>query len=181
MGRSILAGFPGRAPRRRHAAATVILALACLTVPAAPAAAQAGSAPRTDPALARLAWMVGTWVGEEGGVSMEEHWIPARGNVMLGLHRDVRPSSATFFEYLRIQSTDDGIFYVASPNGVPGTAFRLVEARGQRVVFANPEHDYPQRIIYWREGDTLHARIEGKDRGRERSSQWAWQRVDNPS
>jgi hypothetical protein len=96
---------------------------------------------------------------------------------MLGLHRDVRPSSATFFEYLRIQRTDDGIFFVASPNGVPGTAFRLVEASGQRVTFANPEHDYPQRIIYWREGDVLHARIEGNDKGRERSSQWSWRRT----
>ncbi|MGH8854313.1 MAG: hypothetical protein ACREWI_08545 [Telluria sp.] len=33
-------------------------------------------------------------------------------------------------------------------------------------MFENPAHDFPQRIIYRRVGDTgLHARIEGKGKG----------------
>lgn len=33
-------------------------------------------------------------------------------------------------------------------------------AAGERMIeFANPAHDYPQRIRYWREGNRLKARI----------------------
>ena len=35
----------------------------------------------------------------------------------------------------------------------------------RRVVFANPEHDFPQRITYWRKGDTLRVRVEAQKDG----------------
>jgi hypothetical protein len=41
-----------------------------------------------------------------------------------------------------------------------------------RVVFENLAHDFPQRVIYWKEGDVLAARVEGALRGRERSEEW---------
>ncbi len=31
-----------------------------------------------------------------------------------------------------------------------------------RVVFENTAHDFPQRIIYWKDGNDLRARIEGR-------------------
>jgi hypothetical protein len=42
-------------------------------------------------------------------------------------------------------------------------------------VFENPEHDYPQRIIYQREGNLLIARIEGEVSGEAKGQQWQWQ------
>jgi hypothetical protein len=43
----------------------------------------------------------------------------------------------------------DGIFYIAQPQGNPPTEFRLTESLGNRVVFENKAHDFPQRIVYW--------------------------------
>ena len=43
-------------------------------------------------------------------------------------------------------------------------------------MFANPEHDFPQRILYWLEGEVLHARIEGETAGGPRSSEWVYTR-----
>jgi hypothetical protein len=44
-------------------------------------------------------------------------------------------------------------------------------------VFENLNHDFPQRIIYWREGEsTLHARIEGSIKGKERKEEWHWRK-----
>ena len=134
----------------------------------------AHAAERTD--LSDLAWLVGAWQGRQGGTEMEEHWIAPKGGLMLGLHRDLFSSGSTFFEYLRIESRDDGVFYVASPRGRAGTAFRLIANADRRVVFANPEHDYPQRILYWIDGDgALHARIEGTQNGENRASEWRWE------
>jgi len=111
------------------------------------------------------------------GTCSEEIWLPPRGGLMLGLHRDVFPSGQAFFEYLRIEECEGGIVYQASPSGRPPTPFYLVAEGPQRAVFANPEHDFPKQITYWRdEAGALHARIEGAA-GDPEPSEWIWQRL----
>lgn len=129
------------------------------------------------PDLSELAWMAGSWAGVEGKVEMEEFWQAPKGNSMLGLHRDVAKARTVSFEFLRIEATADGITYWGSPGGTPATPFRLVELKGKRVVFENPKHDFPQRIIYWLSDDgALHARIEGMQGGKSSSMEWTWRR-----
>ena len=102
--------------------------------------------------VAVLSWMAGSWAGEEGKVQMEEHWTVPKGGMLLGLHRDVASERTVSFEFLRIEKTSDGIVYFAQPKGAPPTPFRLVECKEKRVVFENPQHDFPQRILYWHRG-----------------------------
>ena len=131
----------------------------------------------TAPDLSQLAWMAGNWTGVEGGVEMEEFWQAPKGNSMLGLHRDVVKARTVSFEFLRIEATAQGETYWASPGGRPATPFRLVEVKDKRVVFENPEHDFPQRIIYWLSDDgALHAKIEGTQGGKSSSAEWTWRR-----
>ncbi len=128
--------------------------------------------------VAALAWLAGSWQGTAGGVEMEELWLPSKGGAMVGLHRDVAGGRMVSFEFLRIESDADGLVYLASPRGRPATPFRLVESAKGRVVFANPQHDFPQRILYWLADDgLLHARIEGEQRGKPANEEWAWRRV----
>jgi hypothetical protein len=137
--------------------------------------AAAGDPP---PSLDQLAWMAGTWTGEEQGLRMLEHWTPPEGDLMLGLHRDVKAGKAVFFEFLRIERRADGIYYLAMPRGKPATAFRLVEVKGSRAVFENPKHDYPARILYWlTEDGSLHARTEGPDPKDPKPEEWTWTRA----
>ena len=131
----------------------------------------------TTPNLSDLAWLAGSWTGVQGGVEMEEYWQAPKGNSMLGLHRDVAKSRTVSFEFLRIEAKPEGVTYWASPGGRPATPFRLVELKGKRVVFENPEHDFPQRIIYWLSSDgALHAKIEGTQDGKSSSAEWTWRR-----
>ena len=142
----------------------------CLAAFAAP-----GQATPQD--LKDLSWMAGNWTGTQDGVEMEEAWLGAKGNTMLGLHRDVRGGRTISFEFLRIEATPEAITYWASPKGRPATPFRLVELKSKRVVFENAEHDFPSRIIYWLSHDgALHAKIEGKLKGQPASEEWTWLR-----
>jgi len=52
-------------------------------------------------------------------------------------------------------------------------------ADGQ-LVFENPEHDFPQRIGYERDGDGMRAWIEGTLDGRSRRVEFAYMRVACP-
>jgi hypothetical protein len=132
------------------------------------------------PHLSELAWLAGNWTGVEGEIEMEEFWQAPKGNSMLGLHRDVAKARTVSFEFLRIVATPEGITYWGSLGGRPATPFRLVELKGKRVVFENPEHDFPQRIIYWLGDDgALHAKIEGKQDGKSSSMEWIWRRASN--
>lgn len=125
-------------------------------------------------ALEQLQWLAGHWMGSAGGIAMEEIWTEPGGGVMLGLHRDVMEGRPTFFEYLRIEQRNMAVVYVASPRGGGATEFTLVSASPAEVVFENPEHDFPQRIIYRRHGDLLIARIEGDVAGETRAREWEW-------
>jgi len=139
------------------------------------AAAGIAAAP---PSLEQLSWMAGSWAGEERGVEMEEVWTEPKGGLMLGVHRDVSGGKAVFFEYLRIEVTPEGIVYTASPRGGKATSFRLVGSGGSRVVFENPEHDFPKRILYWLgEDGSLHARIEGARGEEAKAREWKWRRA----
>ena len=148
---------------------------ALLTAAAVLVAALAGAQPASlDP----VAFIAGTWSGEEGGVSMEEHWTAPAGGLMLGLHRDVAKGKAVFFEFLRLEVTPAGIVYLASPKGAPATPFRLVESGGNRAVFENRAHDFPTRIVYRLKSDgSLNARIEGTKKGKLAFEEWTWKKA----
>ena len=79
------------------------------------------------------------------------------------------------FEFIRIEEREGVLIYISMPNGrgTP-TLFALRSLEGGRAVFENAEHDLPQRIIYWKAGADLRARIEGTTRGKTRSMEWTW-------
>lgn len=124
--------------------------------------------------LVELEFLVGHWVGNNGSIEMEEYWIAPKGGIMLGLHRDVAPGEAAFFEFLRIEKRDDALVYVASPRGGGTTEFTLVKIDEGAAVFENLEHDFPQRISYRSDGESLTARIEGGVGDELRSTEWVW-------
>jgi hypothetical protein len=134
-------------------------------------AASALAAPAVT--LDDVAFLTGSWCSADG--SSEEHWIAPKGGMMLGVHRTVR-GDRTSFEFLRVEPRETGLAYVASPQGGSATAFAAVEAAPGRVIFENPEHDFPTRILYeLREGE-MTATIEGEVAGETRRSSWRWKR-----
>jgi len=157
----------------REGSVNIWIPILLLVSAAAGATAQA-------PDLNQLSWMAGAWSGTQERTQMEEHWTAPLANSMLGMHRDVTADKTVSFEFLRIEKRPGGIVYVAQPRGNPPTDFAMVEMSGQRVVFENKAHDFPQRIIYWSEPnkpDVLNARVEGTQNGRSRSIEWSWRRA----
>ena len=151
-----------------------LLVMACVAGFATLAAANAED---VSP-FARMSWMEGKWTGEQDGMKLEEHWTSAEGDGLVGMHKDVKAGKMVSFEFFRIERHPDGVFYMTSPHGNPATPFKLVKQDDRRVVFENPEHDFPQRILYWSDrSGTLSARIEGTYNGKPESEEWHWKRA----
>ena len=119
--------------------------------------------------------MAGEWSREEGERWTEESWAPPRGGMMIGYSRSGRGDALREFEFIRIARGDDGaISYIAMPQGGAPVAFQLVRHEGTRATFENPAHDFPQRIDYARDGDTLTATISAIDGAKPR--RWTYRR-----
>ena len=90
------------------------------------------------------------------------------GGTLIGMSRTVRGGKTTGFEYIRVEATTSGIYYVAKPSSnKEETRFKLVKSSVAEVVFENLGHDFPQRIIYRQPStDELFARIEGMRDGK---------------
>ena len=117
-------------------------------------------------------WLGGDWRRCQDGEVVEERWLGPRGETMIGANLTSSAKGRATFENMRIARSDDGWTFWASPAGRPAVPFRLVESGAQRAVFANPEHVFPARIVYWREGDELLARIEGTIKDKPAAVEW---------
>lgn len=135
-----------------------LILLAALALGAAPLAA-------ADPRDSALpGWMAGTWMMEEGANWFDEVWMDPRGGIMLGMARAGFGPQLQFWETTQIRVKPDGsVSLFAQPSGKPPSEFPMVLRSEEAIEFANPAHDYPQRIRYWRQGKLLMAEISKLD------------------
>ena len=122
-----------------------------------------------DQTVNDLSWMSGCWEkkGKSAGSFMSETWTKPAG-MMLGIGRTVRNGKVRAFEYLRIIKKDSSIYYVAKPSSAKmETLFKLTSLKNKRVVFENPEHDFPQRIVYaLADEQTMSVRVDADKNGK---------------
>ena len=139
-----------------------------------------GFSPMVEAATVKeLAWLAGCWasVGAEAGSG--EQWMEPAGGTLLGVNRSVKGSKTVAHEFMQIREMESGeIEFISNPSGQSEAAFSLVGLSESEVVFENPDHDFPQRIIYRLKGDNLKGRIEGKVKGELRVVDFPLRRVD---
>jgi hypothetical protein len=123
-------------------------------------------------------WMAGCWSGQQGPMTFEEQWTKPVGGNMLGLARMLKGGKVVFTEFLRIDARNDTLVYTPRIGTKQGPVeFTLKSQSDTQVVFENPKHDFPQRIIYVRNVDGLHARIEGIEKGKHRAQDFPMKSV----
>lgn len=133
------------------------------------------------PSLQAAAWLAGDWVLVEGTRCTEEHWTAPSATLMLGMSRSLAAGRTASFEFMRIESRGDGVFFVAQPGGRPPVDFKLSGELGNELVFLNPGHaDHLTRVVYRRlTADTILARVEGADVGKPFAVDYAYRRAGN--
>ena len=154
----------------------VFIILVAILIAALPSVASA-----QEPASVEdLAWLAGCWasVGEEAGSG--EHWTVPAGKTMFSVSRTVHNSRTVAYEFVQIRETEAGeLEFIAKPSGQSEATFLMVQLSESEVVFENPGHDFPQRIIYrLKAGGNLVARIEGEINGEPRTVDFPMKRVD---
>jgi len=131
--------------------------------------------------VAALSWMSGCWRQESASQTVDEVWMAPSGDGMLGMSRTVAKGRIADHEFLQIRVQDGRLVYIAKPSRQPEATFTAATVGPREVVFENPVHDFPQRIIYRLQGDgSIAARIEGTANGKVRAVDFPMKRVACP-
>jgi len=135
---------------------------------AAAAAAQTGAMP---------AFLTGCWEQRSSdGKWTEECWTAPRGGLMIGSGRAGRGDKIRNWEWMRIERAADGtLTFFGSPNGAPAVGFKATEVARNSVTFVNLQHDYPQRVRYWRTADGVGAETSAADGTN--AQRWTYRRL----
>lgn len=127
--------------------------------------------------LADVSWIAGQWRATQGdGAVVTETWLPAEGGVMPGISRTIEGGKGRV-EFMRIDEKGGQIAFTAIVGRQPPTTFVAKSRTADEVVFENPEHDFPQRVIYRRCGEKLCAAIEGTMNGKLERMAWTYDRL----
>ncbi len=125
----------------------------------------------------KLGWMAGHWVSKSATEEVQENWLGPRANLMVATNLTHTAGRGSAFEFLRIAEKDGRAVYFASPGGRPPVEFPVKLMTADSVVFENPAREYPQRILYRRDGEALVAGIEGRRGGNDASEEWRFTRA----
>jgi len=154
---------------KQRIARTVLLVLAIGAVSAVGGARVTGDPP---------GWMAGCWLSIADNSWTEECWTSPRAGTMLGSGRSGAGKGADAvlksWEATQILPDARGVpVFWAAPQGGKRVASPMLSRGADEIVFANPAHDYPQRIRYWREGKHLNAEIALADGSR--ATSWRYE------
>lgn len=125
-----------------------------------------------------LDWMAGNWIGDSQGLPMEAYYTTSLGGIILGQTKISNGNAVEFFEFEKIEQVNDSLVLQPMPFGQSGVTFDLKEMTSSRVVFENPQHDFPTRIIYeLKANGQLLGRIEGTQNGQSVAQDFLFSKV----
>ncbi|MBL7946529.1 MAG: hypothetical protein JNN32_10745 [Flavobacteriales bacterium] len=152
------------------------LLLAC----SAPPEQHGGTAAEPGKTVA-IEGLYGEWldIQDSGRTLVHERWERGTDGTPSGMGYVLSGKDTVFIEHLALLKVRDTLHYAVSIGADGGEAvlFKLVHDQDS-LVFTNPDHDMPQRIVYVPEGpDAWHAIVSGTLKGTTAVDHYHFERV----
>jgi hypothetical protein len=132
--------------------------------------------------LSDLEWIIGKWQKKSSGTITNETWEKLDDTYFEGYNERIsrRTKKVLFTESLKLVKIGNEIYYIAKVEEHDSPiSFKLTHLDSTKVVFENPEHDFPQLIQYEiLESGKLKATVGGVERKKKRSFDIIFKRVD---
>ena len=121
--------------------------------------------------IEKASWFLGEWENKSADGELTERWKKENDSVYLGESYFVVGAKDTVFaEHVRLEEANGKLAFTVT---VPGqnkelpVRFEMTSATEDHMVFENPKHDYPNKIVYNRiEKDSLIAEVSGLKKGK---------------
>lgn len=105
--------------------------------------------------LASLDWLLGNWRAIQDKAIVLESWqkVSPYSFEGEGITTFAKSDKAASKETLRLVEMSGEVFYMAKIKSNPlPVAFRMTTCSADQAIFENPNHDFPQRLDYQRQG-----------------------------
>ena len=115
-------------------------------------------------AIKSLEWLTGKWnrTNMKPGRHGYEIWQSVPGIELKGWGVIMKGKDTLFLEKFQLLVKDNVVYYEADVKENPAPVyFRLTAVNADGFICENPEHDFPKKIEYKREGNKLKAIISG--------------------
>lgn len=128
--------------------------------------------------------LIGEWqdVQDSGRTVFNEHWSRAADGTLVGLGFVLSGKDTVFIEHLGILHMDTSTYYAATVNNQnsgEAVLFRMVHSFDS-LVFTDPAHDLPQRIVYIPTNGNWDVTVSGSNAGRTMSEHYHFSRRSEP-
>ena len=113
-----------------------------------------------QPSLQKLQWLPGSWRTESAKSVTIESWQWVHPGLLTGQAVRVKKDSGDtlFAESLMIADMGGEVFYLAKvPENPFPVSFKLKTVTDSSIVFENPLHNFPQRVLYQRKNGQITA------------------------
>jgi hypothetical protein len=130
----------------------------------------------------RAGWVLGTWENRTSRGSIFEEWTKISDDEYAARSYMIKNGDTVELESVSLVFENDSLFYIPTVSdqneGQPVRFALNANKSSDRLLFENPEHDFPQVISYMQiRADSLVAEISGISKGQERRVQFPMRRI----
>jgi hypothetical protein len=121
--------------------------------------------------LEKAKWFLGHWENVTKEFITKEIWTQKNDSVLWAESFITVAKDTVFYEKVDLIERNDSLFYIVSvrdQNKEKPVSFYLTKATDTQLVFENPKHDFPNKIVYTKiTSDSLVATIYGSKKSEE--------------
>lgn len=125
----------------------------------------------------------GTWQMKTKKGFICERWTKTNAIELKSIGFKVIGADTTIEEKVRVIKKGSDIYYIPTVSGQnegKEVYFKLTSTTNGEYIFTNPEHDFPQRVVYqFINADSLHAYVDGQYKGKYVKQDFHYKRVNN--
>ena len=140
-------------------------------------------AQQTDKFKPLYALAGGTWQMKTKKGLICERWTKTNATELNSIGFKVIGTDTTIEEKVRLIKKGNNIYYIPTvigQNGGNEVLFRLTSTTNGEYIFTNPEHDFPQRVVYqFITADSLHAYVDGQYNDKFVKQDFHYKRISN--
>lgn len=126
-------------------------------------------------------WLLGNWESKSVEGNLTETWEKVNDSTFQAQSYFIKEKDTLHFESITLQQKGDKLTYSAAVKGQnndKAVTFKLTTGTEKQMVFENPKHDYPKKIIYTQiTKDSLVANISGIQQGKPSSEQFSMKKI----
>ena len=122
-------------------------------------------------------WLLGNWENKSDDGDLLENWKKVNDSLYDGESYFIKGKDTLHFEKIQMKQKGKDLFYIATVKGQNNdkpVTFKHNDTIEKQLVFENPKHDFPQKIVYSQiTKDSIIIQISGIQQGKSSSERFS--------